>query len=404
MKIKLNDKMRQNLLIFMCWMIYVASYISRYSYNANIVAIKDYYNVTNSTTGLVSTFFFFTYGVGQIVNGIMCKTYNKKLFLSLPLIVSALINLYLFTCPKIEIYKYLWLVNGICLSVLWSLLILTLSENLDEKHLSPAMIVMSSTVAAGTIITYGCSSLFNLIASFKYSFLLGAIVAGVVGVTWFILCDALTVKDIKVKEEQQHNKNCLNFIVLVTLILFGLFMAICNLIKDGLNTWVPQILKDTYNFKDSLSIILTLVLPILGMFGAIFVVVLNKIIKNDVLLNCLLFFIAGICIFGVKVLFKTDNYVMVIILFGLISLLMHAANNFITSFIPLKLRFKFNSGLLAGVLNGCGYIGSTISAYCLGLLADNGGWDSVLLLLIWLCGLAVVFSLIFALTTCRKKL
>ena len=151
MKIKLNDKMRQNLLIFMCWMIYVASYISRYSYNANIVAIKDYYNVTNSTTGLVSTFFFFAYGVGQIVNGIMCKTYNKKLFLSLPLIVSALINLYLFTCPKIEIYKYLWLVNGICLSVLWSLLILTLSENLDEKHLSPAMIVMSSTVAAGTI-------------------------------------------------------------------------------------------------------------------------------------------------------------------------------------------------------------------------------------------------------------
>lgn len=404
MKIKLNDKMRQNLLIFMCWMIYVASYISRYSYNANIVAIKDYYNVTNSTTGLVSTFFFFAYGVGQIVNGILCKTYNKKLFLSLPLIISSLINLYLFTCPKIEIYKYLWLVNGICLSVLWSLLILTLSENLDEKHLSPAMIVMSSTVAAGTIITYGCSSLFNLIASFKYSFLLGAIVAGVVGVTWFILCDALTVKDIKVKEEQQHNKNCLNFIVLVTLILFGLFMAICNLIKDGLNTWVPQILKDTYNFKDSLSIILTLVLPILGMFGAIFVVILNKVIKNDVLLNCLLFFIAGICIFGVKVLFKTDNYVMVIILFGLISLLMHAANNFITSFIPLKLRFKFNSGLLAGVLNGCGYVGSTISAYCLGLLADNGGWDSVLLLLIWLCGLAVVFSLIFALTTCRKKL
>ena len=107
---------------------------------------------------------------------------------------------------------------------------------------------------------------------------MGAIVAGVVGVTWFILCDALTVKDIKVKEEQQHNKNCLNFIVLVTLILFGLFMAICNLIKDGLNTWVPQILKDTYNFKDSLSIILTLVLPILGMFGAIFVVVLNKVV------------------------------------------------------------------------------------------------------------------------------
>lgn len=80
---------------------YSVSYVSRYSYNANIVAIKDYYGVTNSVTGLVGTCFF-AYGIGQVVNGFLCKKYNKKSFLSLPLMISAVINFYLFTCPPIH--------------------------------------------------------------------------------------------------------------------------------------------------------------------------------------------------------------------------------------------------------------------------------------------------------------
>ena len=74
----MKEEKRQNLLILMCWLVYVSSYLSRYSYNSNIVAIKDYYGVTNSVTGLVSTCFFFAYGTGQLVNGLMCKKYNAK--------------------------------------------------------------------------------------------------------------------------------------------------------------------------------------------------------------------------------------------------------------------------------------------------------------------------------------
>lgn len=400
-----QSKKKQNLLLFMCWLIYVASYVSRYSYNANIVAVKEYYKVTNSVTGLVSTFFFFAYGAGQIINGIMCKRYNKKLFLSMPLMISAFINLYLFTRPPIEAYKYLWLLNGLSLSVLWSLLLLTLSENLDESHLTSAMVVMSSTVAVGTVLSYGASSLFNLIADFRYSFLFGFITAGAVAVIWIFSCDKLTAKETHIREEEvlKEPEKKANFFVKATLVLFGLFMIIVNLVKDGLNTWVPQILKDTYNFGDSLSIILTLTLPLLGLFGAAFVVFVNKLIKNDVMINCLLFFIAGLCVFGVMTLLNTKSFaVAVIILFGIISLLMHAINSFITSFIPLKFRKNFNSGLLAGILNGCGYVGSTLSAYCLGLIADNGGWNGVFILLTVLCGATVVISLLFSIFAAKK--
>lgn len=46
-------------LIFMCVFAYTVSYVSRYSYNANIVAIREYYGADNASAGLAGTFYFF---------------------------------------------------------------------------------------------------------------------------------------------------------------------------------------------------------------------------------------------------------------------------------------------------------------------------------------------------------
>lgn len=73
-------KKRQKLLNFMCWLIYVVSYESRYSYHANIVAIKDYYGVTNSVMGPVGTCSFLVYDVEWMVKGFYVKNTTKNSF------------------------------------------------------------------------------------------------------------------------------------------------------------------------------------------------------------------------------------------------------------------------------------------------------------------------------------
>jgi len=393
-----DDNKRQNSLIFMCCLIYVASYVSRYSYNSNIVAIKDYYDSTNSVTGLVSTFFFFAYGVGQIINGLLCKKYNKKIFLSGALIISAVINFILFVCPPIVFYKYLWLLNGISLSVLWSLLVLTLSQNLDEKHLEKAMVVMSLPVPVGTIISYGTSSLFNLICDFRFSFLFGGLTAGAVAVLWITRCDQLLVGNVGAadgKEKKTTEKSPIGAMIVVSLVLFGFFMMIDNFVKDGINTWVPQILKDNYNLGDSMSIFLTLTLPVLGFFGALLSVWITKKTTDNVALVGLLFLASAACIFTVTLLLKGDSFLAVAVIFGILSLITHCINSILTNVLPLKLRDKLNSGVMAGVLNGCGYAGSTVSAYCLGLIADGSGWDSVMTVLVSVCLTACAASFIY---------
>ena len=69
---------KTTLLIMLCWLVYTCSYIGKLSYNANIVQIGPAFGVTKDECGMVSSFFFFAYGIGQVVNGFLCKRYNIK--------------------------------------------------------------------------------------------------------------------------------------------------------------------------------------------------------------------------------------------------------------------------------------------------------------------------------------
>ena len=60
-------------------------------------------------------------------------------------------------------------------------------------------------------------------------------------------------------------------------------------------------------------------------------------------------------------------------------------NSLITNVYPMLMSEKINSGLYAEVLNGFCYLGSTVSSYGLGIIADNFGWNTVFLVLMGFC-------------------
>ena len=69
--------------------------------------------------------------------------------------------------------------------------------------------------------------------------------------------------------------------------------------------------------------------------------------------------------------------------FAIVSCLMAGVNNIITSMVPLHLKENgANSGMIAGILNGFCYFGSTLSSYGLGAVADAFDWRAVFILLL----------------------
>ncbi len=409
-KIELTHK-AQYILIFLCWAVYTVAYFGRYSYTANGVPIMKYFSVNKDEFALATTFFFFAYGAGQILNGILCRRYNMKCMIAGALVISSLINGLVFFGLPFTFIKYTWLINGLCQSVFWSSLLRILSCYLDEKHMNKAVIIMSTPVTFGTLLVYGLSALFALFDGFKLAFLLAFLLMGIVGIIWFIYFPIITKKarlenmpvlnnagedapSEHVKKERSKLNSFFRTGIFYMLILFCVYAIVSNYVKDGLTTWVPQILNEQYMLDDSLSIILTLVLPILGLCGAIFAVFVNKFVKNHSDLLGVFFALSAVTVLGIQLLFKTELWFLVLLLFGLVSLFMNGANNIITNMFPLHVGKKYNSGLIAGLLNGACYVGSTLSQYLIAIIAIAGDWSAVINVFFYLCVGITVFSLI----------
>ena len=173
-------------LIFLCWLVYTVAYIGKLSYSANINRIGDAFGVSYGAAGVVTTFFFFVYGAGQIVNGLMCKRYNIRLVIGASLAVSALMNLAVGIVSDFEIIKYLWLINGAAMSFLWTSLIRLLSETLDKDDIPRATVAMGTTVAIGTFAVYGISSAVATSLSYRTVFYIAAVLLAAVTLVWFI--------------------------------------------------------------------------------------------------------------------------------------------------------------------------------------------------------------------------
>ena len=122
-------------LIFLGWLVYTTSYLGKVNYSANITQIIDFYGISKAEAGIVPTFFFFAYGIGQVVNGILCRKYNIKWTVFTSLTLSAVINFIIAVSTDFTYIRWLWLVNGFLMSILWPLLIRLFSETLPEKHL-----------------------------------------------------------------------------------------------------------------------------------------------------------------------------------------------------------------------------------------------------------------------------
>ena len=397
------------LIIFLCWLVYMVSYLGKVNYSANITHIIDSYNVSKSEAGLVPTFFFFAYGIGQVVNGVLSRKYNAKWTVFTSLAISSVINLMIAVTDNFALLKWLWLINGFVLSMLWPVLISLLAYALPQKDLERSSITMGTTVAIGTVMIYGLSSVYSVIDNYKLAFYTPGIIGILVSIVWLKLFKEALYKSKKEKDEEieivikekkditaeKEGWNKKIFIVSVCALCFcGVGV---NLIKDGLTTWVPTILKEEYSMSDSISILLTVFLPVVAVFGNLCALKVHKLIP-DYITHCFIVFSLIAIIIGVIIgCLEVKWAILMLVCLIVVNFLASSLNSLITSIYPIFMRGKVDSGFYAGMLNGFCYLGSTISAYGLGYIAEHFGWTAVFYFLI-------AFCIAVAITWCGYKM
>ncbi len=389
LKLKNN---RESRIIFICWLAYTAAYVGRLNFSASNVAIIEALNSTKADAGLVSSFFFFAYGAGQLVNGILSKRYNAKYMIFGSLTVSAMLNLLMPLCADMSVMKYIWLVNGMAQSVLWSTLIKTLSDFVSDKRLPSAILAMSTTVAIGTLLSYGISAFFVRFGIWQAVFYAASVILLIAAFVWLFLFGPSEKKTSEI-EEKKTDKIKMSRAVTFALILAAIAGIANGFIKDGITTWVPSVLYEEFGLSQSFSILLTLFLPMVSTLGATIAKKTHEKIRSHATMNMIFYAVSAILCTGVLFALKIRSLPVIMICFIGVACGMAMINNVITSMFALDYRKSLNAGFAAGLLNTFCYIGSTTTTYTLGAVSQSKGWNAVFIIMLTVCIAAAVICL-----------
>ena len=385
-------------LFYLCWIVYVTAYLGRLNYSAAMTEIISEGYIPMEQAGLVLTGFFIAYGVGQLIFGVIGDKVSAKNMLLVGLVASVVANILMgiFTSPRAMLL--IWWANGFAQSMLWPPVVKIISGYLSRMQSTKVMVNMSSTVAAGTFLTYAVTA--GVIAVFPWQgvFFAAAATMAIAAVLWYWGINVIEKHAKEYGRPVQKNANesgagsqsFLHLMWVSGLLLAGFAVIIMGMLRDGITSWTPVLIDAQFNLGSSLSVLITGIVPlvsILGVFGAYF---LNRKVKNEILTAACLFCISAIFLV-ILAAGGINNIVVLVMALVMATAVMHGVNALFISLVPLYFARMGKSSAVTGTMNSFTYLGSGISSFGVGIITAGFGWGVVIMswLMVALSGVAV---------------
>ncbi len=385
----------------LCWAAYFATYICRLNFSAVMPELSALALFSKSQIASVSSCFFITYGVGQFINGFLGDRIAPRQMVFGGLLVSALCNISLFFLHSYGVLIFFWGLNGFVQSMVWSPILRIAGEYYDEKGKAKFGIDISTTVPLGTLASYGVSLLaLKCLPWNGVFFVCGAIVLGA-SVVWFVGTGRLLPKMEKVAQSAALQaesgpdklllKPFLKMFASSGLILLLIPIAVHGTLKDGVTQWVPTYIVEIFAADSSVSLALTMLLPVVNVAGAYVAKWLNRYIRSEPA-TAGVFFAAALGLLAVLLFWGDRSMLLTILCLAGITTSMFGVNVMMITFIPLHFSRYGRTSSMSGFLNSVAYIGCGVSNFGTGYLLNHFSWDATILLWMGLAGAAIVLS------------
>ena len=163
-----------------------------------------------------------------------------------------------------------------------------------------------------------------------------------------------------------------------------------GMLKDGVTSWVPTLIKEKYNVSASFSVLLSAVLPIINLSGAWFA---TKLYEGPFKLNetAAAAFCFALTLIPLTGILFVGHYpiALCVIFFALFTTLITAINHLVITLIPVRFAKYGCASTVGGIFNSCTYIGSAISTYGFGAVSEKFGWTATVIFWIILGAIGV---------------
>ncbi len=395
----LKDRRKINSVIFMLSAIYMVSYLTRNNYSTVISTIITAEGFTKEVASYAVTASLITYGAGQLLSGFFGDRIQPRILIIAGLITSSAMNLMLPFSGSPYLNAALWAVNGLAQAFMWPPMVKLMTAVFDPETYSSACVKVSYGSAAGTLLLYLCCPLIIRLAGWKYCFFISAASGIIMAVITYCFCPKIDMNRKAVKQIAEAEKKGADSIrlpkilILITgIIMIGIILQ--GSLRDGVTTWMPTFIKETFSLGDEISILSGVFLPIFSMLSySLTLFIHKKLIKNELLCAGAIFTLCAM-VSAILGFVYDKSPIISVPLIAVIVACMHGANLILVCMVPAKYNKYGNVSFISGLLNSCTYIGSAISTYAIAVYSDNFGWRATVFLWVGIAALGAAICAI----------
>ncbi|MDR1902730.1 MAG: MFS transporter [Treponema sp.] len=391
---------KQLSLFCLLWFCYFAANLGRLSYIAAMIEIISRQGFSAAEAGLVGTGFFVCYGAGQIVSGYIGDRLPPSRVVFAGLFCTALANLTMGFMHTSKMMLVIWCFNGVFQSVLWPPILRIIVEYYPERWRNKACVNISTTYPAATLFAYAACAGILLLFSWRVVFFSFSLLIFTSAALWAVVfkkmerCRTVPYSEAEEAMDTAHpalskNPGKLPFAALA--LICGALTA-QGALRDGLMTWVPSYMAGSFNLQSSAAILSAGALPVINLAGIYTCQFLFRFIKDEVRTSFYLFCVSTLSVLALK-FFGPSHLVIALSAFAVISACMMGVNMMLVSFVPTHFSRLGMVSFLSGLTNSMVYLGSSLSTYSIGAVADAFGWNVLLLVLAALALLSALLCL-----------
>ena len=390
---KLTDRKKINATIFLFTMTYLVSYMTRINFGAVITAIVEQTGMTKTMLSAAVTGSAITYGLGQIMSGFIGDRISPKRLVFVGLLTTVTMNLMIPLCQNNVQMTAVWCVNGLAQACMWPPLVKLMVGLFSQTDYGRASTVVNWGASFGTIIIYLLSPVIIMVSSWKTLFFITGGCGVVMALIWLRCCPEPVFEKpaAAVKGAVMDKKDARFFTPLLVAIMFAIVLQ--GMLRDGVTTWMPSFVSETFKLSSEVSILSGVCLPIFSILSLrLGLALYEKFPGNPVRCASMIFGLGAVAALVLS-LVAGSSPIGSIACMALLTGSMHGVNLMLICMVPPFFQRKGNISTVSGVLNSCTYIGSAISTYGIALLSETAGWQTTAFIwfLIAALGTAVCF-------------
>lgn len=378
-------------------MAYTFSYVGRMNFSACLNSMVGAGLFTMEFGGYISTAYMITYGSGQLLNGIFGRYLPSKPMVFGGLFGAGCMNLLMGIVGDKFAIMTVWALNGLFMSMLWAPIIKAFAEWIEEKDRKSYTVYLSVSIPLGTILSYLIPAIclkdgsYNSVFVISSGFLFFAAFVWLFGMVvlkkYTKYMDGIFSKRKQVLIEAVGTKLSLGSITF-KYALFAVMIGVMfnGALKDALTAWVPSYICTTFSLSDSFSATISIIIPLVTVFGAFVAVrVDKKFFNNELHTSASMFFVSFVSILPIMLTSRIGGEIggaITTLLLAVAISSMWGVNTMFLSIVPYRFADFGMASSVTGLLNAFAYFSSALCSSLYGIIANGGGWNTVVI--VWI--------------------